>query len=596
MKIFRLISLALLSLLFFINSNAQPKGKYIPTKYDSVEKKIPQQVYGNKVKADLNKPIITEPKTEVEKIVEDKKEDSNKSEPSQTTIDDKLKKEKQVKNKTVQPQSTKKEIKKKKETIIEKLPEEKKQETKPVQYEAKSNSNIKWTLQNCIQYAMDNNLQVASSELNERLARLVLQQNRNSRLPSLNGDASLGESYGRSIDPTSNQFVTSGFAYNNLGLSSQTLLFGWFQRKHQIEQSQLDAQAANSAYNQLKDDIALNVATGFLRVLLSREQVKINEGQLKLDNEQYIQTVKFANAGQLPELNVAQMLSQLSTDTANLVSAKADERIALLQLRALMNFNFEQEFDIVAPEMNISELSSLYSLPTPEGIYSIALKNQHQMKFNELKLMSAKKTLDIAKAVQYPQLSLIGSLGTNYSSTIKDIIGQTYAGETPIGTVKLGNSEYPITRPNYSFQTRTRSLFNQYGDNIRANIGLGLTVPIFNGFSANTNIQKAKIGLVSQQIVMDSDKQKLKQDIYKAYEEAKASSQKYNAAKRAQDAAERALDFAVKRFAIGMINTFEYTSILNSFFNASSSVLSSKYDLIFKLKVLDYYMGNQLKL
>lgn len=578
---------------------AQTKGKYIPTKYDTIKKRMPPQVYGNKVKANPEKPVMNEPekketpvenktipvKIEPEKKIEtpvDKKQENKVADKKVTEEKIKVTKEKPVKVKKV-------------EEIKEIKVDENPVKTKQSGSTSKSFPS-KWTLQNCIQYAMDNNLQVAASELNERLARLLLQQNRNNRLPSLNGDASLGESYGRSIDPTSNQFVTNGFTYNNLGLSSSTLLFGWFQRKYQIEQNQLEVEAANASYNQLKDDIALNVATGYLRVLLAREQVKINEGTLRLDNQQYNQTVIFANAGKVPELNVAQMLSLLSTDSSNLVSANSSERIALLQLRALLNFNFEQEFDIVAPDLDISELASLYTLPTPEGIYTSALKNHHRMKYDELKLMSAKKNLDIAKAVQYPQLSLLGSIGTNYSSTIKDITGQTYTGETPIGSIKIANTDYPITRPTYNYNTRTRSLLNQYGDNIRANIGLGLSIPIFNGFNANTNIQKAKIGLISQQIVIDSDKQKLKQDIYTAYEEAKAASQKYNAAKRAQDAAQRALDFAVKRFAIGMISTYEYTSSLNSLYTASASALSSKYDLIFKLKVLDYYMGNPLKL
>ncbi len=603
MKIFKLFSILLLMLLFSSSIFAQPKGKYIPTKYDSVKKKIPQQVYGNKVKADPEKPILTEP--EIKEVIEEKKtepvieEKKEIVEEKKKVIEKKkepaIKKEKVLKEKKIEVKVKKEKPQKKEVKIIEEEKEEPVY-TEPIIKHKGVPLPVKWNLQNCIQYAMDNNLQVKESELNERLSRMILQQNRNSRLPSLNADASLGDSYGRSIDPTSNQFVTAGFVYNSLGLSSQTLLFGWFQRKHQIEQNELEVEAANASNSQLKDDIALNVATGFLRVLLARETVKINEGQLKLANDQYTQTVKFANAGQLPELNVAQMLSQLSTDSSNLVSAVSDERIALLQLRALMNFNFEQDFDIVAPDINVAELSALYSLPTPEGIYTTALKNQHRMKYNELKLMSAKKTVDIAKSVQFPQLSLIGSLGTNYSSTTKDITGQTYIGEAPLGNIKVGNTDYQITRPEYSYATRTRAVFNQYGDNVRANIGLSLNVPILNGFSANTNIQKAKIGLVSQQIVIDSDKQKLKQDVYKAYEEAKASSQKYNAAKRAQDAAQRALDFAVKRFTIGMINSFEYTSILNSFYTASSSVLSSKYDLIFKLKVLDYYMGNPLKL
>ena len=585
MKIFQFLSITLFVLIFAFGTHAQQKGKYIPTKYDSIKKKVPAQIYGNKVKANPENPVLAEPQKK-EVPIEPKKEIVQEVKPKATKAAIPKTKPAPIKKET--PAKKQKPIVVKEEIVEEEVYTDTKSKGKT--YPGK------WSLQSCIQYAMDNNLQVAESELNERLARLVLQQNRNSRLPSLNGDMSLGESYGRSIDPTLNQFVTKGFTYNTVGLSSQTLLFGWFQRKHQIEQSQFDIEAASSAYNQLRADIALNVATGFLRVLLAREQVKVNEAQLRLDNDQYNQTQKFVDAGKLPELNLAQMLSQLSTDSANLVSAKADERISLLQLRALMNFNFEQDFDIQAPDINIAELTSLYALPNPEGIYNTAMKNQHRMKFNELKLLSANKALDIARASQYPQLSLIGSLGTNYSSLTKDVIGQTYTGDVPVGDIKIGSTSYPITQPTYQFDTRTRALFNQYGDNIRANIGLGLAIPILNGFSTNANIQRAKIGLISQQISYDNDKQKLKQDIYKAYEEAKASAQKYNAAKLAQDAAQRALDFAVKRYTAGMINTYEYTSIQNSLYNASSSTLSSKYDLIFKLKVLDYYMGNPLKL
>jgi outer membrane protein len=454
----------------------------------------------------------------------------------------------------------------------------------------------KWPLERCIEYAHHNNLQISEAELNERLAKLVWEQNKASRTPTLNGDASLGESYGRSIDPTSNQFVTKGFLYNTLGLSSQALIFGWFQKKYQIEQNHIAILSANEQYNQLKDDISLNVATGFLRVLLAREQVKINEAQLKLDNEQYLQTVKFVNAGKLPELNEAQMVAQVSSDSSNLISAMYDERIAMLQLKAIMNFNFEESFDIQAPDVQNIDISNLLNIPSPEAMYNTAVKGQHKMKYNELQLLSANKTLHIAKAAQYPQLSFFGNLGTNFSSNVKQLTGQTYVGETQIGNININGSSFPITTPTFDYTTKTTPLFKQYGNNIRANVGLGLTVPIFNGYTARTSIQKAKIGLVSQQISYDSDKQKLKQDIYTAFEQAKASSQKYTAAKHSQEAAKRALDFAIKRYGIGMINTYEYTSILNSYYTASTSVLSSKYDLIFKLKVLDYYMGNPLKL
>lgn len=453
-----------------------------------------------------------------------------------------------------------------------------------------------WTLEKCIAYAVENNLQISAAVLNERMANLVYQQSKYSRLPSLNGDASLGDSYGRSIDPTSSQLVTKGFLYNSIGLSSNALLFGWFQKKYQIEQYALDQEATVNANKQLQDDIALNVATGFLRVLLAREQVKVSEAQLKLDNDQYTQTVQFVNAGKLPELNALQMESQLASDSSRLVSTQSDERIALLQLKAILNLNFEQSFNIAAPAINMEVVSSLDNLPIAEVVYNIAIQNQHSMKANTLKLLSAYKTLAIAKAMQYPQLSIQGTLGTNFSSNVKDIKDYTYVGQTTVGYVSVAGTDYPITQPDYKITTQTRPFSKQYTDNIRANIGLGLSIPIFNGYVYKTNIQKAKIGLVNQQFVIETDKQKLKQNIYTAYEEAKSSSQKYVAAIRAESTSQRAVDFAVKRYAVGMINMYEYTSIVNNLYMASSSVLSSKYDLIFKLKVLDYYMGHPIKL
>ena len=576
MKYIKQLILLLLVVIICQITFGQTRGGYIPTRNDTIKKVVPQQVYGNP-KAKLKADSIAN----ANRIAD---EDALLLINAKNLEAEHLKKEQEE-----QINAENKNAKKKVENESKVLPEVK----KPL-----NNTPIlsTWPLEKCIEYARDNNLQISESELNERLAKLIWQQNRASRTPTLNGDATLGESYGRSIDPTSNQFVTKGFLYNTLGLSSQALIFGWFQKKHQIEQNRLAILSANEQYNQLKDDVSLNVATGFLRVLLAREQVKINEAQLKLDNEQYAQTVKFVNAGKLPELNEAQMVAQVSSDSSNLIGAMYDERIALLQLKAIMNFNFEENFDIQAPDVNNIDVSNLLNIPSPEAMYNTAVKGQHKMKYNELQLLSANKTLDIAKAAQYPQLSFFGNLGTNFSSNVKQLTGQTYVGETQIGSINFNGSSFPITTPTFDYITKTSPLFKQYGNNIRANVGIGLSVPIFNGYTAKTSIQKAKIGLVSQQISYDNDKQKLKQEIYTAFEQAKASSQKYIAAKRSQEAAKRALDFAIKRYGVGMINTYEYTSILNGYYTASTSVLSSKYDLLFKLKVLDYYMGNPLKL
>lgn len=577
---------------------AQQRGRYIPTKADTVKKVMPQQVYGNP-KARQRADSLARIKDSLA-MQENKRLDEEKRLAEQQRKEEEARKNTPiVKNKT-NPKPSEIDKKKSKEEERRRMEEQarRQQQAEDQAREAarKKPLRTRWTLEDCVLYAKENNLSVAENALNERLAQLVLEQTKAGRLPNLNADFSLGESYGRSIDPTSNQFVTKGFLYNTTGISSQVLLFGWFQKKYMTQQSQLDVYAAEYAFKQLKEDIALNVATGFLRVLLAREQVRINETQLNQDQEQYRQTQQFVQNGKLPELNAAQMMAQLSGDSATLLSSITDERIALLQLKALMNLDFAQEFDLITPDVNMAQLTGLEMLNTPDEIYSMALNQQNRTKYNQLKLLSAKKTLDIAKAQQYPQVSLFANLGTNYSSNVKDITGQTYLGEVSLGTINIAGSNFPITRPDYSYETRTRPWLTQYGDNIRANAGLTISIPIFNAYAAKTSIQKAKIGLVSQQIATDNDKQKLRQDIIKAYEEAKAASQKFAAARRSEDAARRALNFAVKRYEVGMINTYEYTATQAALYKASTSVLSAKYDLIFKLKVLDYYMGNPIRL
>ena len=168
-------------------------------------------------------------------------------------------------------------------------------------YSLVCNAQNIWSLQQCIEYAVKHNISVQQSELNIKMSALQVQQNKYSQYPSLNADVSNGFSLGRSIDPTSNTFINQGYYYNGLSMNSGVLLFGWFAKKYQREQGQLNMQANIEQYKQLQNDIALNIATGYLRILLAKEQVRINEAQLLTDLEQYRFTRKRVDAGALPE-------------------------------------------------------------------------------------------------------------------------------------------------------------------------------------------------------------------------------------------------------------------------------------------------------
>ena len=470
-------------------------------------------------------------------------------------------------------------------------------ETKEVEKSIQAETpNSKWSLEQCIRYAVENNLELSESELNQRMTELTLAQSKASRWPSLNSDMSLGNSYGRSIDPTSNQFVNAGFLFNNMSVNSQVMLFGWFRKKREIEQNEYSAKAANEIYAQLKDNIALNVANAYLRTLLAKEQVKVAQEQLNTDQAQLRQTKQFVRAGKLPQLNLEQMHAQVASDSSNLIGTEAEVQLALLQLRALLNLNYQDAFEIAPPDLTNLNLASTTIEKSPAEIYEIAQENQHRMRAQYLNIMAAQKGLEQAKATKYPSLFLGGSFSTSYSSQLQEVTGQTLVGQQQVGNVSVAGTDYPITTPQYDFTRATVPYSKQLDNNIRSNIALTLNIPIFNGHQIKTNIERARIGLYNQRVALKREQQNLQQDIYTASLQAETAGQKYKAALSAEQSAKRALYFAIKRYKIGMLPTFEYTQTQNNYNQASYNTLSAKYDMLFKMKVLDFYIGKPIKL
>src|SRR5690606_7766300 len=187
-----------------------------------------------------------------------------------------------------------------------------------------------WSLERSVRYALDHNLSIRQTELNERLANLNLQQSRLSQIPNINANIGYGRSFGRSVDPTTNQFVSGNYDFISAGGSADILVFGWFQKRNTIAANKYSLEAAAEDLDQLKNDVSLNVATGFLRALLAKEQIRVNEKQADLSKAQLEQTRQFVAAGRLPELNAAQLESQLASDSANLIASVSDYNSAVL--------------------------------------------------------------------------------------------------------------------------------------------------------------------------------------------------------------------------------------------------------------------------
>ncbi|MEI8280551.1 MAG: TolC family protein [Bacteroidota bacterium] len=449
-----------------------------------------------------------------------------------------------------------------------------------------------WTLERCVQYALEHNISIQQDVLNERLAKLTLLQSQLAQLPSVNASSNYGSSFGRSINPTTNQFQDVSYNFLSFSGSANVLLFGWFQQRNTIAKNTFSKDAAKADLDQLRSDVSLNIATGFLRLLQAKEQVKISEKQVELSKAQLFQTQKFAEVGRLPELNVAQLESQLATDSSNLITNIANYNSSILDLKALLNLEFSTTLDILVPDINVADQVMLASM-NPEYIYQEARKHYGAIRSSELKLKAAQKAKNASFAGLLPQLSAGAQVGTNWASNYQQYTQSTsLAYYTPFYDV----NHQLVLQPNYLPIVSDIPFSRQLNSNLRQTVTLNLNVPIFNAWQASTAYRQAKINVQSQELNQYQTDLNLKQTVYKAYNDAISSIQKYNAAKHAADAAARALDFAKKRYDMGLTNTIEYLTTQNTNYTAESNLLSAKYDLIFKLKVIDFYLGKELKL
>lgn len=454
-----------------------------------------------------------------------------------------------------------------------------------------------WSLQKAVQYALDHNISIQQNVLNERLARLNYTQSMLSQIPNVNGNSAYGRSFGRSVDPTTNQFV-SGTSYDFLSLtgSADVLLFGWFQKRNQIKNNHYTLEATKADLDQLKDDVSLNVATGYLRALLAKEQVSIAEKQVELSKAQLAQTKDFAAVGKVPELNVAQIEAQLASDSSNLISALSEYNSSLLDIKALLNLDLATPFELDVPAIGIAEQSVGFSM-SPEDVYDVASKHFGSVRGAQFRLMAANRGLWAARGALLPQLSLSAQMGSNWASTYKSIVGFNVTGAAPNGTfIPVGDTIIQVYQPTGTYIYKNVPVNKQLDNNFRQTVSLGLNIPLFNGWQAQTAVKRAKISVQSQELNKYQVELKLQQDVYKACNEARNSIQKYYAALRSKEAAQRAFDFAQKRYDLGLTNTLEYLTTKNTYYSAEAKFSSAKYDLVFKLKVIDYYLGKEIKL
>jgi outer membrane protein len=454
----------------------------------------------------------------------------------------------------------------------------------------------KWDLKRCVEYAVNNNISVKQADVQARIAELTLKQYQLSQIPLLSFGGNISYSSGQSQDPATFQLITAGLWSNQYFVQSSENFYNFGSLRNNIAGSRYAYQASNAATDKLKNDISLNVANAYLQALLAVQTAGAAELQVKFSQSQLDITQKQVNAGALPELNAAEVESQLAQDSSSYVTARSNAEQAILTLKGYMSLDAAVPFDITTPPVEQIPIENISELQ-PEAVYGLALLNQPLQKEDALNLKSADKYVLANKAAMYPTFSLFGQFYTTYTNQTFEAGSQFIIPSTVVGSTTINGTDYPVySLPQNEFNLVKTPYFTQLNQNFRQSIGLSVNVPILNGGTLRVNYQRAKLNLKNYQLQQQSDNLALKQNIYQAYTLAIAALQKFESQKKTLQATQKSFDFAQKRYNVGLLNTIDLLTNQNNYFKAKVDLLSDQFDYVFKMKVLEFYKGMGIKL
>ena len=461
----------------------------------------------------------------------------------------------------------------------------------------------KWDLRRCVDYAVKNNISVQQADVQARIAALQADARKLAFYPNANFSSNLGMSFGRSIDPTSNQFITSQFVQNSYNLSTGVQVFGWGSLKNSYAAAKFGAEAAKVDIERAGNDVSLNVATFYLQVLATKQQYEIAKVQADQTKTQLDFTKLRVQVGALPELNVAELEAQLARDSVTVVNADANHQQAILQLKALLNLDMAAPFDLDIPPVERIPVEPLAELE-PAALYKLALTTQPLQRVNNLRFKVAESNLKVAKAAMYPTISVGGGLSTNFANPSQTVTGVNVIGVKPTSQfVNVGGTNYVVQAPDVQLISGKRSFWemwdswgNQLDRNFGQNIGVRISVPIFNNGNARLGYERSKLDMKLQETAIRQADLTLQQNIYQAYNTAIAAMQRFNAGKKSVETAQKSYDFARKRYESGLATTLDLITNQNNLLRAKLDLLNSQFDYVFRMKLLEFYKGQGLKL
>ncbi|GGD33583.1 TolC family protein [Flavobacterium orientale] len=450
--------------------------------------------------------------------------------------------------------------------------------------------NKKWTLQECVNYALENNISIKSSVLDTDLAEIEKKGAIGNFLPSANASSSHSWNIGLNqnittglLENQTTQFTSAGF---NVGVD----IYNGLTNQNRLRRANLSRIASQYQLTKMQEDIALNVANSFLQILFNKENLKVQKEQLATNQKQLERSEQLLDAGVIPRGDLLDMKATVASDEQRVILAENALLISKLSLAQLLQLEDFKTFDIIDQEYDVVQSPLL--LQTPESIYEKAKENRTELKIAKTNLEIAERDLAMSRGAYQPRLQGFYSFSTRATS-LERVTGIALNPTNPTSVIGfVEDTSQNVVQPNFNpVLGRALPILDQFENNKGQNFGFQLTIPILNGFSVRTNVQRSKVALERSKIFYEQEELTLERNVFTAFTDAKGALNAHEAALTTLEAREESFLYAKERFDVGLMNAFDFNQSQTLLANAQSEVLRTKYDYIFRTKILEFYFG-----
>lgn len=422
-----------------------------------------------------------------------------------------------------------------------------------------------WSLEECIRYAIENNIDLKQRDLEQKSRDVDLHTSKYSWLPSVN--ANIGENFGFGRSESKDGLIVDRNSANTSASINLSMPLLDMKIPSDIAARKLDLKASVETLNKAKEDLSINVASYYLQALYNKEMLKIAELQVALSSEQVTKTEALYNAGKVPVSQLYDMKAQLAKDEVTLTESRNNVKLALLDLTQSLELERDGEnFNIMEPETGDAVEQYMSSIIPPDQVYDHAVGFKPQIKEQEYLLESQKKMLKVAQAGYYPRLNFSAGYSNGYYHN-------------------FGGGGY-----------NNASFSSQLKNNGQKSVGFTLSIPIFNRFQVRNSVRSARININNRELMMENSKKTLYKEIQQAYYNATAAQEKYVSSEKSVDASKIAFSYAEDRYAAGKSTVFEYSEAKTKYAQSLAEQTQSKYNFIFRAKILDFYNGTPITL